>query len=305
MIKKLIQEVFDSIRDKNAENSRNAIPHSDSLQKQMLSSAGIEAVMFNKIINILKESHKILSIEITKEDKERDVAKTDGYIEADLNTVRRLKNFFQEALVEMYEEEYQTRVLVHQLIKQLFPRMNSIANTPLGQIANKAIMLGEYEKLLQNRYTEYTEEWKEKKLNQIFDEVGESLENEINKQKQKEDKTKENQKKEEEEDKRRAVDTDRYEEFNIATTKYSLNKILQIFGVDFFFRVNLRKYNFEYINSAIESHVIDKKPDLLSLKNMLKKMRQNVGKDTQLIEHLDQIYKLERTVSRYLHYTSS
>ncbi len=291
MLKDLVDEIFKMIVSQNYLDSIDAIPHSDSFYKKVESNLGIDQKSYNKVMSILKESHKILTIEISKADEEHDLERIEGYVDADISTVKRLKEHFQRVLVDMYEEEYNQRLPVHQVIRELFPKMNRISKTPLGYIANKAIMLDEFEKLIEKEYTEYNEDWKAKKLEELLLRhestfvVGKSkLEAPSNK--------KPEMKKEYE----RAVDSKKYNDFS----KYSLNKVLQIYGVEFFFRINLRKYNFDYITELIERRKIDRKSDLKLLKEMIHKMKNNYKRDPKLTNYEKQIRKLDRTVSRFI-----
>ena len=55
-------------------------------------------------------------MEIAKEDKAHDIERIEGYVDADFTTVRRLKDFFQRALVAQYEEQFYKKMMVHQII---------------------------------------------------------------------------------------------------------------------------------------------------------------------------------------------
>ncbi len=294
MLEKMADEVFAAIHRSNQEISRDSIPHTDSLIKDLYATHGIDAIMFQRIIGILKEAHKIFVIEIAKEDKERKIQRIQGYVDADLTTIRRLKAFYQEALIEMYEEETHSRQLYHQIIQQIFPRMNIISSTPLGYIANKAIMLEEFEKLIQAQYREYTEDWKIRKLREV-------LEREDTIRPASSAQGAEKESAAQEDKKRRAVDSDRYEEFAKASSKESVNHVLGIFGVEFFLRVNLRKNNFNYISEMVENRTIDTKNDLYMLQNMVKKVKSNMKNDASLVDYMEDIYRLERTVSKFIH----
>ena len=295
MLEKMADEVFAAIHRSNQEISRDSIPHTDSLIKDLYATHGIDAIMFQRIIGILKEAHKIFVIEISKEDKERKIERIQGYVDADLTTIRRLKAFYQEALIEMYEEEIHSRQLYHQIVQQIFPRMNIISNTPLGYIANKAIMLEEFEKLIQAQYREYTEDWKIRKLREVLE-----REDTIRPTAPVPGTGKESEAREEDK-KRRAVDSDRYEEFAKASSRESVNHVLGIFGIEFFLRVNLRKNNFNYISEMVENRTIDTKTDLAMLQNMVKKVKNNMKNDTSLVDYMEDIYRLERTVSKFIH----
>ena len=99
---------------------------------------------------------------------------------------------------------------------------------------------------------------------------------------------------------KRAVDSPLHQEYQNQNSSESITKMLQIYGVDFFYRVNLRKYNFEIIEQAIDSGIITRRQDLNTLREMLKQMRAHFGIDSKLEEYYDVIMTLDRKISRSL-----
>mgnify|MGYP001563970284 CR=1 FL=1 len=288
MLEKIVRDVHGKIIERNNTVEMDAIPHSDSFRKIVMSMFGLGREEYNEVIKILSDSHHILKFEITKEDKDKGIDHVEGYVDANLDSVRRLKSLYQSYLVEAYEKQFNTRLMVHQIIKEIFPRIRTFNNTPLGHVANKAIMLSEYEKLLEKEYGEFTKEWKDKKLKDILKIVHE--ESKLFKKDIKEE--------EDSDGPRRAIDSDEYGDYK--KNKESLKKVLSIYGVDFFYRVNLRKYNFDVIKEAISSREIDQRGDLKKLKDMLKKMKLNTKRDPKLTEYFDDIYALERLISKHI-----
>jgi predicted house-cleaning noncanonical NTP pyrophosphatase (MazG superfamily) len=293
MLRKYAEEVFKKIVSQNHMDSTEAIPHSDVLAKFVESNIGLDSNLFKMIISILKDSHKILIMQVTKNDKDREIEGVEGYLDADISTVRKMKALFQRVLSDMYEEEYHKKIHPHMIVRELFPIMNRINRTPLGSIANKTIMLDEFEKLLQKEFNEYTEDWKARELDQLLEKHEKSFTAKV-----KESGTRKEQ--QEEKPKKttsmRAVDSP--DAGNLANT--SLEKVLQIYGVEFFFRINLRKYNFDYIAEIIDARKIRSKNDLKLLKKMIQTLKNNTDRDPKLIDFIDKINRLDRLVSRYI-----
>lgn len=293
MLKKYVEEVFKKIVSQNQLDSTEAIPHSDILGKFVEYNIGLDPNLFKMIISILKDSHKIVIMQVTKKDREREIEGIEGYIDADISTIRNLKAVFQRVLSDMYEEEYHKRIHPHMIVRELFPIMNRINRTPLGNIANKTIMLDEFEKLIQKEFNEYTEDWKAKKLDELL-EMHEN--NFVAKIKESSNRDKGQEKNLNKQSSMRAVDLPEAGDLS----KISLEKVLQIYGVEFFFRINLRKYNFEYIAEIVESRKVKGKNDLRLLKKMIQTVKNNTGKDPRLIDYMDKISRLDRLVSRYI-----
>lgn len=299
MLEKLTEDIFKKILEHNSKADSTSIPHSDLFEKEVQSLLGIDQPDIERILKILKEAHKIFTFEITKEDRDNDIRKVYGYVDCHLQTIRRLKNFFQKALMDEYEKQYSKRMLVHQIVKDIYSRPQFYKNTILGQLGNKAIMLEEYENYMEHHYNEFDDPWKANKLKELLAATGDTL---LSDQKKAADPAAPQKKKEAPSVPNRAVDTDLYEEYSSDKGKQSLNKVLQIYGVEFFFRINLRKYNFDLLRQIVESGEIDRRADLAILKEMIQKMKSNVRKDPTLLDHMEKIYKLERIISRQMLY---
>ncbi|MBN2078588.1 MAG: hypothetical protein JW838_06455 [Spirochaetes bacterium] len=296
MLKQFTEEVFRKIVEYNSKINHEAIPHSDTFEREIRSLVGIGKPEFDRIIGVLKDSHRIFTFEIVKEDRENEIRRVEGYVEADLQTLRKLKNYFQKLLMDEYESQYHRRMLVHQIVKDMYARPGFYKNTLIGQIGNKAIMLEEYENLIERNFTEYTEIWKTRKFSEVLTEAEAAhLEGEEAGGEKEPESSKKVSK--------RAVDSPNYADFTSQQSKQSLSKVLQIYGVEFFFRINLRKYNFDLLREIVESGEIDRRGDLQILKEMIQKMKQNTDRDPELSRHTEQIYRLERIISRHMLYS--
>ncbi|NLV69186.1 MAG: hypothetical protein GXY14_16090 [Spirochaetes bacterium] len=304
MIRTNVDRVFRSIVAQNALHNLNSIPHSDVFYKEMESLYGLTKSELDIIISILRESHKILVMEISREDKNRKLEKVLGYVDADLVTLQKLKDVFHRALSDDYEKENGKKKTAHQIIRELIPRLQYINHTPLGRVLNKAIMLDEYIHMLEKDYKEYTEEWKDDNIQIQLDINSELLRDFTDKKKQEVPAEEDEPVQKPKAAYVRAVDTPQHREYLEQVSSGSVNKLLQIYGVDFFFRVNLRKCNFDFISQALDTGVIDRKKDLMDLKEMLKTIKGNIGSDAELEKHYDEIMSLDRKISRLISFSS-
>lgn len=304
MIRTNVDRVFRSIVAKNALHNLNSIPHSDAFYKEMESLYGLSKSEIDVIISILKESHKILIMEISREDKNRKLEKILGYVDADLMTLQKLRDIFHRALSDDYEKENGRKKGPHEIIRELIPRLQYINHTPLGRVLNKAIMLDEYVHMIEKDYKEFTEEWKEESLKVQLDINKELLSGFSGKKKAGEEQAEPEPETGKKAAYVRAVDTPQHQEYMDQVNSGSINKLLQIYGVDFFFRVNLRKCNFEFISQALDTGVIDRKKDLMDLKEMLKTIKSHLSSDAELEKHYDEIMSLDRKISRFISFSS-
>jgi hypothetical protein len=307
-IRTACKEVYDYIVQLNKQEDNKAIPHSDQFMRDVEATVGINRETARRALNILKESHYILVIEIEKEEPNNNIQRIEGYVQATVETITRLKGHFQKQLEHVYEKERGQHLMVHQIIKEIFPRMQSLKGTAMGQVANKAIMLEEYSNLLQRHYQQYSPDWKEEKFEEIIRDI-EGEEERKRKEQQKEKEKQETKKEppspasektaEEEADGRRATDTREFSSFKSLNNMRSINRVLNIYGVDFFFRANIRNCNFDLIREVVESGALDRRSDILKLKEMLGKVRSNMDSDPELCDHQDELTRLERSLTRF------
>ena len=289
--------VYEQIKEANRRDHIDAIPHSDTFTKKMESVLGMEGHTINKAINVLKEAHKIFTIEITKEDKRKEIKKVVGYVDSDIDTIRRLKHFYQLKLVEEYANAKKNRVPLSEIIREFLKRPSEFTNSQLGQIANKTIMLEEYENLIIKHPEQYSEEWKNDKLSEIvkkFDSSdmpsgGNNPQSAPVAEKALAD----------QEDNRRAVDTDKYHEFEKTSQQMPVQKIIKIYGMEFFLRVSYRKYCFAMLQGLVEKGIIRRKNDLVLMKSMLDKVKSNFAHDVKLFEYENDIKELEKAISAH------
>ncbi len=289
--KKLAHDIFRAIAAMNTMDNRDAIPQSDVFIMKMVSTLGIDERMVFELLRILKESHRILVMVIVKEDANRKIRRIEGYIDADLGTIHRMRDIHDRLLVEMYEETFHKRAMARQIVHEMFPRVFQYNNTPIGQMLNKVIMLEEFEKLVGKSYTEYTDTWKDKRLDELINENMSILS-----PSQQESRPAPAAKPESV----RAVDAVAPGDLSSIGTHDSLARMLNIYGVEFFFRVHLRKCQFDYLRQIIENGSIDSRADLQVLKTMIQKMKLNVDRDAGIRDNMDDLLRLERAVSRFL-----
>ncbi len=298
MLDKFIEDVLLKIRACNIKANHDSIPHSDIFEKETQSLLGIDRPELERIIRILKDSHKIFTFEIIKDDPENEIKRIDGYVETDLQTIRKLKNYFQRLLMDEFEKQFNKRLLFHQIVKDMYTRPQFYKNTMIGQIGNKAIMLDEYEGYIERNFNEFTDSWKTNKLNELL---------KLNKNKLLRDSMPSPANKDPQNSgappSQRAVDSAQYQKYTNDKSQQSLSKVLQIYGVEFFFRINLRKYNFDLLMQIIESGEIDRRSDLVLLRDMIQHMKDNFARDPKLGEYTDKIYRLERIISRQMLYS--
>ncbi len=295
MLKNHVMDVFRAILSQNALNSVDAVARSDEFVPVLQSRIGLSYDEIARCIRILKDTNRIFVFDVVREDRNRGLKRVEGYVDSDLSTLRRLKSIFHMELTNLYEDEFGKRVPVHQVIRELLPKAHQYSGSMLGFRLNVSVMLEEFEIALEKHFNEYTESRKDELLNSLLEEI----EDETVEQSAPAEDTKQTDI--EKASGNRALDTPRGEELSGASLA-NIERTLQIYGVEFFYRVNLRKYNFSVIRSAIERKVINSKKDLNLLKEMLRKVKTNTALDPELPVHSEEMQLLERAVYRSLAY---
>ncbi|HSV97856.1 MAG TPA: hypothetical protein VLM75_13115 [Spirochaetota bacterium] len=299
----IVEEIFQEINKQNAVVGMRAIPHSDDFIKYVTSSLGVDADFVRRALGVLLSSHRIFSMEIVAEDGAKDVPRVEGYVVTNITIVRRLKNYFQSELMVEYERQFHKRHLFRQIVKEIFPMMRSLNNTIVGQLANKAIMLDEFERLLEKNFGEFTDEWKEQHFASEMQNANfpASLEKSRGPAatpgtgSTRSGKVKPVS---------RAIDTKQYEDFVSKSNSYPLQRILKIYGVNFFLQVNLRKYQFEYLKKLVEDGQLNRRSDLLLLRGLIQMVKSNMHRDSGIAPHLNELYDLEKSVTHRLFFAA-
>jgi hypothetical protein len=99
---------------------------------------------------------------------------------------------------------------------------------------------------------------------------------------------------------RRAVESQEYLSYAISDPLPTASEIVDIFGVRFFFRVNLRTCSFRYLADMIDGGIIAKRSQLLLLRGMLGKMKENACPDIMGEKHRADIDALEERITKLL-----
>lgn len=296
----LAERVYESIKSYNTSEYDPSVPMSDQFMKDFTSVEGYSESETRHAIMILNEAHKVFIIAITKESKQTGNKKIDGYIVADQLIISNLRSIYQKRLAEVYNKEKGTHYGPPQVLREVMSRMNTLANTPIGRVANIAIMLNEYENLITKYPEEFTDSWCEEKLDEFLEHA--SFEDEKVEDEQAAGDssgiTEANV------GATRAVDSPEYEDYSRDDKTLPPQKMLMIYGADFFFRVKLRKYEFSILRDMIREGHIKRKSDIILLRGMVKTIKGNFDRDPKLNDYFEDIFHLDRELSKRLYFSA-
>lgn len=295
----LTDRIYESIKNYNTSEHDPSVPMSDQFMKDFTSAEGYSESETRTGLMILNEAHKVFVIAISKESKQTGSKKIDGYVIADESVVSTLRSIYQRRLTELYNKEKGTHYGYPQVQKEILSRMNTLVNTPMGRIANIAIMLNEYQNLITRHPEEFIHDWCEAKLDEYLKHapmVDESEQEEhVGDASHRDGVTGAVT---------RAVDSPEFEVYSRDDKTLSPQKMLMIYGADFFFRVKLRKYEFKLLRDMIVEGHIKRKSDMVLLRSMIKTIKGNFDRDPKLNDYFEDIYHLDRELSKKLYFSA-
>jgi len=277
------------IRDRIKEINNNiydeAIPTSDIIFRKYLNDLVYSEDMARYYLKLLAESNFIFMIQIVKPDTILRIPGIDGYVVAELDIIEKLLAVYNQRLITIYEAEKRKLAGVETIIRELMPKVKELNNTPLGTVLNICIMLEQFTRIIHERPDHFQDAYRISKLKQFIPEEDEFKEPE-----------EEHEKIQQVEERRRAVDTEEYQQLSKMNLTGNWAKAVEQFGVQFLIRVHLRKYEFDVLKKLLLQKRIAREEDLIFLRDSLRKMEERSLFNPELKKYLNEIKELKRIV---------
>ena len=277
------------IRDRIKEINNNiydeAIPASDIIFRKHLNDLVYSEDMARYYLKLLAESNFIFMIQIVKPDTILKIPGIDGYVVAELDIIEKLLAVYNQRLITIYEAEKRKLAGVETIIRELMPKVKELNNTPLGTVLNICIMLEQFTRIIHERPDHFQDAYRISKLKQFIPEEDEFKEPE-----------EEHEKIQQVQERRRAVDTEEYQQLSKMNLTGNWAKAVEQFGVQFLIRVHLRKYEFDVLKKLLLQKRIAREEDLIFLRDSLRKMEERSLFNPELKKYLNEIKELKRIV---------
>lgn len=277
------------IRDRIKEINNNiydeAIPTSDIIFRKYLNDLVYSEDMARYYLKLLAESNFIFMIQIVKPDTILRIPSIDGYVVAELDIIEKLLAVYNQRLITIYEAEKRKLAGVETIIRELMPKVKELNNTPLGKVLNICIMLEQFTRIINERPDHFQDAYRISKLKQFIPEEDEFKEPE-----------EEHEKIQQVQERRRAVDTEEYQQLSKMNLTGNWAKAVEQFGVQFLIRVHLRKYEFDVLKKLLLQKRIAREEDLIFLRDSLRKMEERSLFNPELKKYLNEIKELKRIV---------
>jgi len=236
-------------------------------------------------LKLLAESNFIFVIQIVKPDTILRIPGIDGYVVAELDIIEKLLAVYNQRLITIYEAEKRKLAGVETIIRELMPNVKELNNTPLGKVLNICIMLEQFTRIIHERPEHFQDAYRISKLKQFIPEEDEFKEPE-----------EEHEKIQQVQERRRAVDTEEYQQLSKMNLTGNWAKAVEQFGVQFLIRVHLRKYEFDVLKKLLLQKRIAREEDLIFLRDSLRKMEERSLFNPELKKYLNEIKELKRIV---------
>ena len=297
----LLGDIYYEIEKKNKQSDLSSIPASDQLFAHFIKKYRLDSEKIPELFEILRNSHKIFTFPIVKEDEQNNVREVAGFVLADLVIVKSLSGYFEKQLMRIYSEVININLPISK-IKKSFPAISwDYNNTELGKIGNIVINLTTFEDILSRDYAyaresrQYSPEWKEKMYKKLI----------ISSQtvsyyiQTREEAPPEPVKEQKKSDEAKPADKIRVkrDEPSKPQSDTSIERNVLLYGIDLFTRICFRDYKFSLIQKVIDNNLVKTRDDLLAVKNHLKMLRQNSDKDLNLQKFAAEINRLEKSVN--------
>ncbi len=286
-----LQKVKDRIYDINKKIYENPIPTSDIIYKKILYDIVSSEDTCFYYLRLLKESNHIFVIHIVEPDEVLKIPGLYGYVVTDKPLIESLFIEYKKKLEQIYELEKRKKAGADTIIRELFPHIKSYNNTSIGRFLNITIMLDQFIRIIIEKPYEFTEEYKANQLKKIL-QVSES--SHIESFYVEETTFEENKNSVESKVKRRAVDTEEYQELSRMNLSGNWGQAVKKYGAQFLIKVHLRKLELDVVKKLLLNKHIAREEDLYFLRDSLRKMEERSIYDKQLAERLNEIKELQR-----------
>jgi hypothetical protein len=277
--------IRDRIKEINNNIYEEAIPTSDIIFRKYLNDLVYSEDMARYYLKLLAESNFIFMIQIVKPDTILRIPGIDGYVVAELDIIEKLLAVYNQRLVTIYEAEKRKLAGVETIIRELMPKVKELNNTLLGKVLNICIMLEQFTHIIHERPDHFQDAYRISKLKQFIPEEDEFKEPE-----------EEHEKIQQVQERRRAVDTEEYQQLSKMNLTGNWAKAVKQFGVQFLIRVHLRKCEFDVLKKLLLQKRIAREEDLIFLRDSLRKMEERSLFNPELKKYLNEIKELKRIV---------
>lgn len=290
-LQNILLEIVSRIQKKNEGPKDSAILTSEDMYRKICSDIVESEEKTRTYLDLLAKANYVFVIKIVNEDKDNDIKGIQGYVVTDAVVLQRIKEYAFSELENLYSSQFYERKHATTITREMISEARKFNNTPFGNMLNVAVMLQQFDRILEKNAVNYTVTSKKIKLIEVLEEfVGHKIVDEVEKDLEKDLET----------NGIRAVDMDEYNRLQNMNLSGKWGGVVSKYGVQFVVRVHLRKFEFDTVRGLIKSKKIAQLEDLIFLRDSLRKMSLNVQTNPTIGPHVEKIADLQRLVQSKL-----
>lgn len=295
-----MMDMVRQIREQNSNEKEDRIPDSEHLYREFANEFGEPEDLIRYYLRVLNDAHYIFIIHMVEPDERLMIDGVNGYVVCDAELIGQLKEYGYRMLEHAYEVQNYRRKQASVIVKEMMMDVKKYNNTPLGRALNVAIMLNQFETVMENHIKEYTDEWKARRLEELMtgldEESGPAAKKKAAQANSDPGLTDHDDvySAPSEEAPRRAVDNTAYQKLQEMDLSGAWGRSVKQFGVQFLIRVHLRKYEFDELRKLIRQKKIAKEEDLRFIRDSVRKMEYRIIDDPKLNDYSQEMTELRR-----------
>lgn len=291
-VREILQDIVDRIRKVNKSRDGERIPSSDDLVRQLSSEYALERDTVRYYLRVLSEAHYIITIHIVEADERLMISGENGYVVAELAILDEVRAYAYRLLEQTYEAQFYRRKQATLILRELMGDIKRYNNTPMGKAINAALMLQQYENVMEKHQEEFTDQWKSFRLAELVpglnqDPAQAAMAPAI-------PSTEDDFLPPGAQDNQRAVDSEAYRNLEKMDLSGSWGKAVNRYGVNFLLRIHLRKYEFDRIRKLIKQKKIARYEDLKFVRDSIRKMEDRTFDDPMLQYYQNDMTEVRR-----------
>jgi len=311
-----VKDIWTRIREVNLNDGEEPIPPSDLIYRKHCGDMVNSPEELEMILEFLDKSHHVFTVKIVDTDERSGIKAIVGYVAAEIPVISKLKERYFQELESAYAGHFYNRKSGSTIVRELVGEAKNFNNTPLGTALNISLMLLQYEHFMAKSYAEFTDTWKNTRLNELVENENRTLTRKAEAEKKGSgesgaeagqegggqpqadaapsgpDATLSDQGREIPSG--RAVDSQEYAKLQEMNLSGKWGEAVTKFGVEFLVRIHLRKYEFEQVRNLVRQNRIARESDLRYIRDTLRKMEARYGLDPELKAHEEKIVELRR-----------
>ncbi|MBI39433.1 MAG: hypothetical protein CMF59_07525 [Leptospiraceae bacterium] len=289
-VREILQDIVEHIRKANNSKDGERIPTSDDLVRKLAAEYALEKDTIRYYLRVLSDAHYIITIHFVEADERLMISGVNGYVVAEPGLLEEVKNYAYRLLEQTYEAQFYRRKQATLIIREMMTDVKRYNNTPLGKTLNAALMLQQYDSVIESHQGEFSDQWKSSRLAELVPGLNQDpgagatpplvtdddsfVAPEI--------------------ESHRAIDSEAYRGLEKMDLSGSWGKAVNKYGVNFLLRIHLRKYEFDRIRKLIKQKKIARYDDLRFIRDSVRKMEDRKFDDPMLQYYHNDMTELRR-----------